>query len=543
MTHQTDSTVRDRTLDLLRHLDARRCFGNPGSTEIPLLADLPSDFEYVLALHEASAVAMAAGYALVTDRPAVVSLHTTAGLGNAVSALATARLTGAPLVVLVGQQDRRHVMSEPFLTGRLRGLAGDYVLETWEPPRAQDVPSCVLQAYWTAAAQRGPAMVIVPMDDWDAPAGDQTLAAPLSLDRAFAAPAAADSLARVRDLINGARRPVIIVGSGADSPQAWAAVAELAGRLDCPVWQEPFPSRPGSAQDDHRFRGVLPAGRADLRRDLAAHDFVLVVGTAMLRQYHYEPGPLVEDGTQVVVLTEQITEARHSTCDLAVLTPVADACHWLAREVQERTSSDGGEFDPPAPCLVPDETTPLRPAHVFIELASRLPRDAVVIEETPSSREVLQALLPARDNLGLLSAAMGGLGFAIPAAIGIRLARPARSVVAVVGDGSATYSIQALWTAARYGVGALIVVMDNGNYGVMNRLTRRRGAVPWPAFSELRLDTVANGFGCASTRVANHHDLVDALEQLVPALAWTDQPHVLVVEVPHESTDPVAGRL
>jgi benzoylformate decarboxylase len=262
----------------------------------------------------------------------------------------------------------------------------------------------------------------------------------------------------------------------------------------------------------------------------------------MLRQYHYEPGPFVEHGTRVGVVTADIAEARRSTCDLAVLAPVAEACGWLAQGVDRRSSSEKEGHGSPQDGLLPEATEPLRPAHLFAELARRLPEDAVVIEETPSSREVLQALMPARANMGLLSAAMGGLGFAVPAAIGVRLATPGRSVVAVVGDGSATYGVQALWTAAHYGVGALFVVMDNSNYGVMNRLTRRRGAVPWPAFNELSLDTVANGFGCRSTRVANHPDMVAALDELVPALSSAQRPHVLVVEVPHESTDPVAGR-
>src|SRR6478672_3780969 len=120
-------TVRDATFDVLRELELTTLFANPGSTEIMLLADLPSDLRFVLGLHESSVVGMATGFAIGRGEPALAILHTTPGLGNAVSALATARVNRVPLVVVVGQQDRRHLALEPFLAGtRLDKLAGDY---------------------------------------------------------------------------------------------------------------------------------------------------------------------------------------------------------------------------------------------------------------------------------------------------------------------------------------------------------------------------------------------------------------------------------
>ena len=147
------ASVRDITLQHLRELRLTTLFSNPGSTEVPFLAELPADFAFVLGLHEGVVVGMASGYALAAGRPALVLLHTTAGLGNAVSALATARVNRAPMVVLVGQQDRRHLCQAPFLAGRLAGLAGDYPLAVHEPPRAQDVPGSIVQAH--AEAQTG----------------------------------------------------------------------------------------------------------------------------------------------------------------------------------------------------------------------------------------------------------------------------------------------------------------------------------------------------------------------------------------------------
>src|SRR5215469_16731268 len=254
------SSVREATFEVARQHGMTTWFGNPGSTEIPLLAELPDDMRYVLALHENAAVGAAAGYAIASDRPAMVSLHTTAGLGNAVNSVATARGNRAPLVVLVGQQDRRHLLAEPFLTGQLAGLAGDYPLEVFQPPRPQDVPGCVAQATHTAAAGRGPVLVIVPMGDWDEQTDEPAVPAPLVSGRASGV--GPGDVTAIAALLGQADAPVLVTGAGADSAGTWDALVRLADLLDCPVFQEPFTARAGFPQDNPRFAGFLPAGRA-----------------------------------------------------------------------------------------------------------------------------------------------------------------------------------------------------------------------------------------------------------------------------------------
>src|SRR5262245_23433855 len=250
------ATVRDAAIEVFRARGLTRMFANPGSTEVPLLLDLPPDLEFVLGLHEGSVVGVATGWAIGRDEPALVLLHTTAGLGNAVGALATARVNRAPLVVLVGQQDRRHLAHEPFLAGRLEGLAGTYPVSVEQPVRPQDVPGAIGRAWHAATTARGPALVIVPMDDWSAPApeeGDPT--APATVLRAAAAdPAAVDALAT---LLAGAERPAVVVGAGADEQRAWDALVKIAEKLDAPVWQESFGARAGFPQDHPRFAGHL----------------------------------------------------------------------------------------------------------------------------------------------------------------------------------------------------------------------------------------------------------------------------------------------
>src|SRR5919197_4892336 len=182
------ATVRDATLDVLRDLHLTTIFSNPGSTEIAFLTGLPDDFRFILGLHEGAVVGMASGLAIDRGEPALALLHTTAGLGNAVAALATARVNRAPLVVVVGQQDRRHLVFEPFLAGRLHGLAGAYPVSTEQPVRAQELPGAIERAYHAASIARGPALVIAPMDDWDAPAeGEREDAAAARVVRGTAA--------------------------------------------------------------------------------------------------------------------------------------------------------------------------------------------------------------------------------------------------------------------------------------------------------------------------------------------------------------------
>ncbi|RSN00281.1 thiamine pyrophosphate-binding protein [Nonomuraea sp. WAC 01424] len=519
------STVRDAAFAVLRRHGLTTIFCNPGSTEVSLLTDLPDDLRFVLALHEGSVVGMATGWAIGHAAPALAVLHTTAGLGNAVGAIATARVNRVPLVVLVGQQDRRHLALEPFLARRLDGLAGEYPVWTHQPVRAQDVPGALARACHEAVTRRGPALVVVPMDDWAAPYEDETPAAPARVLRPAAVPD--DSLAPLVELLAGARSPAIVAGAGA----SWGPLTALAERLACPVFQESFGALAGFPQDHPQYAGVLPADRGRLRATLAPYDVVLTVGAPVFRQSPYAPGPLVEPGTTVAVVTDDPAEAHRSPAALAVLAPPGAVCERLAALVPARPP---GPVPGPPGLLDADVSAggPLRAAYALGELARRLPRDVVLLEETPSSRPDLHRLVPARNPLGFVSAAMGGLGFAVPAAVGVRMALPTRPVVAVVGDGSALYGLHALWSAAHYRVGALFVVLANGRYAVMDRLADRQGGkAPWPPFTEVDMTALARSLGCPARRVDGPAELAAAFDEVIPSLAAREEPLLLDVAV------------
>jgi benzoylformate decarboxylase len=532
------TSVRDATFDLFRRRGLTTLFANPGSTEVPFLVGLPDDLRFVLGLHEGSVIGLATGFAIGTGQPALALLHTTAGLGNAVAAIATARVNHAPLVIAVGQQDRRHLAYEPFLAGKLDGLAGSYPVRVEQPARGQDVPSAIERAFHAAETSRGPAIVIIPMDDWTAEADDEREPAAVTGPVLRATGVDRETIAPLARLLDEAESPALVVGAGADQAETWDALVDLAERLSAPVFQEPFGGRSGFPGDHPHFQGVLPAQRPQLRERLAPYDAVLVVGAPAFRQAGYAPGRFTLEDTRVAVLGDDPDEVHRSAAELAVLAPLPAACRALADLVTLRDSP------PPEPVEWP--TTPAPPApgeqltagHVMAALADRLPRDAVVIEEAPVDRPELNARLRAYEPLGNLSAAQGGLGFALPGATGLRMALPERPVVAVTGDGAALYCVQALWTAARYDVGAVYVVLANGGYRVMDRIAEQHGggSWPWPSFGEVRLSALAEAFGCPAQRISTLDELSASLDELVPTLRTRTQPLLLDVEVSPTAT-------
>src|SRR5919199_4130635 len=209
------STVREATYDLLRELGMTTVFGNPGSTELPFLQDFPDDFRYVLGLQEATALGMADGYAQGTGQAAFVNLHTSPGLGNAMGAIVTAWHNRTPLVIMAGQQDRRHIALDPMLSGNLVELAEPYVKRSHEPHLAKDVPREILRAYHTAMqAPRGPVFLSVPMNDWDEEAEPLD---PLLERKVFHEPAPdPEGLKELAGVLAVAHKPAIVAGAWVD---------------------------------------------------------------------------------------------------------------------------------------------------------------------------------------------------------------------------------------------------------------------------------------------------------------------------------------
>ena len=517
-----DGTVREVSFALLRQLGLTTVFGNPGSTEMPMLRDFPDDFTYVLGLQEGAVLSMAEGYAKGTGGAVLVNLHTAPGLGNAMGAMVTAFQGRAPLVVTAGQQDRRQLASEPFLSGKLVELAAPYVKWAHEPARAEDVPAALERAYHTALqAPRGPVFVSVPMDDWDAQV-------PAHAAREVSYRSAPDPAAmrRVAELLRSSRRPAIVAGADHDRAGEGGSLQALAERLGAAVWAEPFAGEASFPQDHPLFQGHLAPAQKPLGEQLAAYDLVLVVGAPVFAYYPYVPGPTVAPGTQVVQLTADPAEAARALTGSSVVGDVGLGLEALLDELPHERRA--GPPLRPAPEL-PRRADPMPVAWVLHELSERMPDGAILVEEAPSTKGDLHTHVRIGRAGTYHTTASGGLGYALPAAVGLKLARPDTAVVCVVGEGSAMYTPQAIWTAVRHGAAVCFVVLNNSHYGILKSFGDLLGTDGVPGLDVPGIDVIslARGFGCGGERVAHSQELAQALERALSA----DAPYVLDVVI------------
>ena len=521
--------MREVCFALLRELGLTTVFGNPGSTEMPMLRDFPDDFTYVLGLQEGAVLSMADGHAKGTGRATLVNLHTAPGLGNAMGAMVTAFKGRAPLVVTAGQQDRRQLASEPFLSGRLVELAAPYVKWAHEPTRAEDVPGALERAYHTAMqAPRGPVFLSVPMDDWDAHVPEHPA-------REVYYRSAPDPVAieRVAELLRSSQRPAIVAGADHDRAGEGGSLELLAERLGAAVWAEPFAGEASFPQHHPLFQGHLAPAQKPLGEQLAPYDVVLVVGAPVFSYYPYVPGPTVAAGTRVVQLTADPAEAARALTGTSVVGDVG-----LGLEALHGALSDERRPGPPPPQPPerPQPADPMPVAWVLHELAERMPEGAILVEEAPSTKGDLHAHVRIGRAGTYYTTASGGLGYAVPAAVGLKLARPGTTVVCLVGEGSAMYAPQAIWTAVRHGAAVCFVVLNNSHYGILKSFGELLGTDGVPGLDVPGIDVIslARGFGCAGERVERAAELVPALERALVG----DAPYVLDVVV-----DPAVTKL
>ena len=519
------ATVREVTLDLLRDLGMTTVFGNPGSTELPFLKSFPDDFSYVLGLQEATVLAMAEGFARATENAALVNLHTAPGLGNAMGAMVGAHHNKTPLVVTAGQQDRRHVALEPLLSGSLVELARPYVKRSHEPLRAEDVPREVLRAYHTAMQPpTGPVFLSIPMDDWDAEA--EPLAA-REVSHATAPDQAA--LERVAAVLREARNPALVVGAGVARNGAFDETVALAERLGAPAWQDPIPTLTSFPQRHPLFAGHLPPSQKALASKLSGHDVVLVLGAPVFLYYPYAPGPALEGEARLYQLTDDPEEASRAAVGTSVLGDVRAAVRGLLDLLPE-----SGRPLPAAPDAppVPEARTPISVEYAMYSLSEVLSEETIVFDEAISSKSKLHKHVRLDSPGAYHTAASGGLGYAMPASVGFKLGSPELPVICAIGDGSSMYSIQALWTAARYGANVVFFVINNRGYSILKGFRDAIGAeaVPGLDVPDVDLVAVAHGLGVEAERV----EKAEALPAAVKRALGSGRPYLLDVIVDPE---------
>jgi benzoylformate decarboxylase len=506
------TSVHDLTYDLLRRHGITTVFGNPGSNELPFLKDFPSDFRYFLCLHEGVAVGMADGYAQATSKPALINLHSAAGTGNGMGALANACNSHTPLIVTAGQQTRAMVGVEALLTNLdSTQLPRPLVKWSYEPSVAQDVPLAMSRALHMAALPpSGPVYVSVPYDDWAAEADPQSSAL---LDRQVHSVGSfnSSSLSRVVDRLNAARNPALVLGPEVDACRANPFAVCLAEKLRTPVWAAPSAPRCPFPTTHAYFQGLLPASIKGISAALSGHDLILVVGAPIFRYHQYEPGAYLPKEAELIALTSDPQEAARA--------PVGDAMVGNIRAMLEALADNVRQSDRPSPKLqakpAPAEIgpSPLFPEAVFDVIAATAPGDAIYVNESTSTTDLLWRRLPMRKPGSYYFGAAGGLGFGMPAALGIQVADPSRRVIAVIGDGSANYSITTLWTAARYQIPVVFVILKNGTYGALHWFEEvlKVNGVPGLDIPGIDFLSLARGYGVEGANAATADELKQVL--------------------------------
>jgi benzoylformate decarboxylase len=487
-------------------------FGNPGSTELPLFLDFPDDFEYVLGLQEAVVVGMADGYAQAKRNAAFVNLHSAAGVGNAMGNIFTAHKNRTPMVITAGQQARSILPFDPFLfSNQATELPKPYVKWSCEPARAEDVPLAIARAYYIAMQEpQGPVLVSVPADDWARtcePVAARVVSSVVRPD--------AGVLATIAARLDGAQRPAFVIGAAVDRSGAWDDVLQLAERHNAAVFVAPMSGRCGFPEDHRLFSGFLPAMREKIVSLLSGHDVVFALGAPAFT-YHVEGfGPHLPEGAELVQLIDDPSIAAWAPVGTSAVGNIRAGVRDLL-DLCKPSQRDLPPLRVPAPRAEP---TPVMSAAFALQTLAEV-RDAhsIIVEESPSARPVMHRYLPMLHSETFYTMCSGGLGHSMPAAVGVALAKPDKKIIALIGDGSAMYSIQALWTAARLRLPITFIIINNRRYAALQEFASTFGFKPedplvGTALPDLDFVALARGHAMRGVRVEDPATLHDVLRE------------------------------
>ena len=476
-------------LQILKQEGVECMFGNPGTTELPLMDGLAREpgIRYVLALQESVAIAMADGYAHASGKLAAVNVHTSPGLGNAMGMLYDAHMSGAPMLLTAGQHDQAMNLTEPILWSDLPPVARPFVKWSHEITRLEDLPRAVRRAVKTAHAHpSGPVFISLPVDVLNAERELDLLAstriAPRIRGDAGAIEAAADLLAR-------AKRPVIVAGDAVTQGDALAEMAEVAELLGAPVYGECVPSTCSFPFTHPLYAGPFPRLGPPIRNMLMGHDLLFSVGGDLFTlSLPSDVEPMPEGMTVVHMDTDPWQLGKNYPAQVAILgdpkATLPDLAEALrkrlgagtrkerAAKIAELSAAHGAATEKlRAKARAEVGSSPISPLALVGAVADVVPDDAIIVDESISSSHGVRNLFRAQDQRSFYGLRGGGIGWGLPATLGVKLAQPARPVVGLIGDGSAMYTIQALWTAAHESIPCVYVIFNNASYRILKQRT------------------------------------------------------------------------
>jgi benzoylformate decarboxylase len=475
-------------IELLKAERIGQIFGNPGTTELPImhaLADHP-DMGYVLGLQEAVVVAMADGYARASGKLAACNVHVAPGLGNAIGALYTAHVSGTPIIVTAGQQEQGHGLKEPLLYAPLVPIAAPVVKWATEVARLADLPRTVHRAAKVALTPpTGPVFISLPGDILN-DFGAIELGPPTRVDAA-ARPSDA-ALGALAERLLAAQNPVILAGHEIVTSDAFEEARHLADTLGAPVYQQTVESGAHFPSEHPLFLGRLSRDQRQVRELLTPYDTLVCIGADVLQMSVHSAVEPLPPHMEVIQLGLRDWEmGKNYPAALAVRADVKETLKALVpllaelggearraraeatvRAVSERNWSAQREARRSA-AAAKVSAVPIDPEWLMLRLCEHLPADAIIVDEGLTAAASLNAWLPIRDRYGYFGNISGGIGWGIAAAVGVQLAQRSRRVIAVLGDGSAMYCIQALWSAANQKLPVVFVICNNGGYRILKQ--------------------------------------------------------------------------
>jgi benzoylformate decarboxylase len=543
----------DALFDIMRREGVEYIFGIPGATEIPFMDALEDvkEIKYILCPHETAAVGIAEGYARTSGRVGVVNLHTGAGLAASLPMLSNAYYGGVPLLVTAGQQDTRLLAREPSLADDLVRIAGPFTRWGMEIIHGADVPVATRRAFRAAAhPPAGPVFLSLPVD---------ILSEKIEYEYIPGSPALAGlhpdgrAIEKAAGLLAGARSPVMIVEDGIAKSGALAGVVRLAEQTGARVYQ-PWMADVNFPVDHPLYLYDIDVNSPETRQILEKADVLVVAGARFFSQAIYQPGSLVPPGLKIVQLDSDPWQiGKNYPVDCGVEGDIRVALADLAEAIEKRLTARQREAAAARGRAIAGEkqamqhafeakvraewnNVPISGTRFMRELRDAIRPGTRVVEDCWSYSSILRRAIPFSEPLSYQRSRGGGsIGWGLPGAIGVKLASLDRAVVCVSGDGSALWSVQSLWTAARYEIPVTFIVLANGCYRqvrVMKLLMMGEGARGRDLGTDLCPPSVdfvrvAEAMGLAAARVEEPDRLRDELGK---ALAM-DRPNLLEVVV------------
>jgi benzoylformate decarboxylase len=532
-------TGRAAFLQLLIDEGVTHLFGNPGTTELAIMEAVPQfpELKYVLGLQESVVLGMADGFARATNKLAAVNLHCTPGLGHAMGALYSAKFSGSPLIITAGQYELGYGLQEPLLYEPLVPIAQPLVKWAVEVTRIQDLPRIIRRAAKIALTPpMGPVFISLPGSILDDEA-EIDFGSPTRVDTATRP--SDDAIDRLASRLLVARNPVMIAGRELASHGIFREAGELAELLGAAVYQEPVPYNARFPSDHPACMGDLTRNQKKVRETLEQYDLLLCLGADLLRMSPYSPIDPLPDEMPVVHITERDWElGKNYPTECAIRADVKETLRALLPVLRAKRSIEyAGEAERRLSELKPrnwssqrekarkdvrsaENAMPIDPRFLMMRLVDALPESAIVVEEALTATPALASFLPMHDANSFYGLASGGLGFGLPGAIGISLGQPGRPVVAAIGDGSAMYGIQALWTAAHLKLPVTYVIVNNRSYRIIKeRLLAGRKSDQFVAMDmkdpPIDFVAVARGLGLKARCVTNPADIGAAMQEAI----------------------------